>query len=121
MTTLLAKLTPPPGQIICQGPLCDRAVDSSGQGVTDLLSLSIQIVFIAAGLVMLLSFFRGAFEYITSGGDKERTNEARQHITHAGIGIIILLASYVLWIVLVSDVLGIFGPGGAIRLPTLGQ
>jgi hypothetical protein len=106
-------------QQVCQGPLCGK-VGQNGNVLADLMGIGMRIVFIIGGLVTLIFLVMGAIQFITSGGDKEKTNEARDKITHAAIGMILLIVLYGLWIVLVSDVLGIFGPGGAIQLPTLG-
>lgn len=48
-------------------------------------------------LALLLAFFHfitAGIEWITSGGDKSKTDNARSRITHVFIGIIILSASY---------------------------
>ncbi|HLL60186.1 MAG TPA: hypothetical protein VK338_00565 [Candidatus Nitrosocosmicus sp.] len=119
MNNLIAALKPTIA--VCAGPLCSKATDASGKGISDIFGVTIRLVFIAGGLIMLLFLILGAIQYITSGGDKDKTKEARDKITHAAIGMILLIVVYALWIVLVSDILGIFGPGGAIRLPTLGQ
>lgn len=106
-------------QQICQGPLCNK-IGQNGNAISELMSLAIRLVFIVGGLVMLLFLIMGAIQYITSGGEKEKTDEARKKITNAAIGMVLLIVLYGVWIVIVSDVLGIFGPNGAIQLPTLG-
>lgn len=52
------------------------------------------IVMIVAALFVFLYLLLGAFKWITSGGDKGKIEQARNHITSAVIGLIILAASY---------------------------
>jgi hypothetical protein len=41
-------------------------------------------------------FLLGAFEWITSGGDKTKVENARNKITSAVIGLVLLVSSFVL-------------------------
>ena len=62
---------------------------------------------ITLGSLAVIAFFLlGAFEWITSGGDKAKTEEARNRITSAIIGLIVLAATIALFS-LVADFLGI--------------
>ena len=65
----------------------------------------LSIVMVVALLLVLLYLILGGIEWITSGGDKGKTESARNKITSAIIGIIILAASYAL-VTLVAWVLG---------------
>lgn len=63
------------------------------------------IMMIAAILVFLYLIW-GAIEWITSGGEKGKLEEARNKITNAILGIIVLAASTAIF-VLVQNFLGI--------------
>ncbi len=73
---------------------------SPGEGYSTsfggMISSVLQIVMVVALLLVLLYLILGGIEWITSGGDKGKTESARNKITSAIIGIIILAASYAL-------------------------
>lgn len=67
---------------------------------------ALKIIYIIASLAVLFMLVFGAFQWITSGGDKEAVQKARSRITNALIGLAILaLALFIT--VLVSSVLNI--------------
>ncbi len=47
-------------------------------------------------LAVIVFFLLGAFEWITSGGDKTKVENARNKITSAIIGLVLLVSSFVL-------------------------
>ena len=62
-----------------------------------------QIVGFVVGFIITLSFLAallyitiGAFQWITSGGDKQKVADARNHIIAAIIGLIIIALSFVI-------------------------
>ncbi|MBU1104296.1 hypothetical protein L6255_04040 [Candidatus Parcubacteria bacterium] len=57
-------------------------------------SFAIRILFALGGILMLVFLIMGGIRYITSGGDKLQAQGARDMITNALIGIIIIAASY---------------------------
>ncbi|MBI2039679.1 hypothetical protein HYT18_01275 [Candidatus Microgenomates bacterium] len=64
-----------------------------GAFVTNVLTLS----FIVAVLVVLVMLIWGAFEWITSGGDKEAVGKARNRIINALIGLAVLAVAFALF------------------------
>ncbi|MDQ3008379.1 MAG: pilin [bacterium] len=83
--------------VSAQSDLAGTAVDP-GQGfATDLGSLInavLSFVMVIAALLVFAYLILGGIEWITSGGDKGKTESARNKITAAVIGLIILAASY---------------------------
>lgn len=71
-----------------------------------LIASAIQIIFIFAGLAVLVFIVWAAFDWITSGGDKEKVAGARRKITNAIIGLFLLALAYFI-AALVSDLVGI--------------
>ncbi len=70
------------------------------------LTFIIRFFFIIAGLVALIYFILGALAWITSGGNKESVDKAREKIQAALIGIILLF--FVLALVgVLENILGI--------------
>ena len=65
---------------------------SVGQIVGFLVAFIIVIAFLAALLFIVI----GAFQWITSGGDKQKVADARNHIIAAVIGLIIIALSFVI-------------------------
>lgn len=49
-----------------------------------------------AGIVFFLMITMGGFKYITSGGDPKAAAAARQTITHALMGLILVAAAYLI-------------------------
>lgn len=106
---------PPEPEITALNP------EAAGFRITDLgrliQGLLNMVLFIAALLVFGYMIW-GAIQWITSGGDKGKTEEARNKITSAVVGLAVLAASYALFQV-VLYFLGISNPfGGVGSLPT---
>ncbi len=58
---------------------------------SNLLTIGIRLFFIFAGVTALIWMLRGAFDWITSGGDKEKVSAAQQRIFNAVVGVLILV------------------------------
>jgi hypothetical protein len=74
----------------------NQTVASGDFTVPDLgtvLTFTIRSFFTVAGLAALLFLILGAFGWITSGGNKEAVDKARDKIMNAVIGMIILFAA----------------------------
>lgn len=59
-----------------------------------LLNGVISFVMVIAAILVFLYLIWGGIEWITSGGDKGKTESARNKITSAVIGLIVIAASY---------------------------
>lgn len=68
--------------------------DGYASDMGKLLSAVLQIVMVIAALLVFIYLIWGGIEWITSGGDKGKTEGARNKITAAVIGLIVLAASY---------------------------
>ncbi len=62
------------------------------QAVSSLFTLGIRLFFIFSGVTALIFMLRGAFDWITSGGEKEKISGAQQRIYNAFVGILILIS-----------------------------
>jgi len=58
--------------------------------ITDILTFIFRFFFIIAGLVALLYLLLGALAWITSGGNKENVDKAREKIQAALVGLILI-------------------------------
>ena len=60
--------------------------------LSDILTFVIRAFFVIAGLAALLFLLLGALAWVTSGGNKENVDKARDKITAAVLGLIIIVA-----------------------------
>lgn len=113
------------------GPISPPAAMNIGgggtpqEGLGKLIGFGINIFIIIAGLFMLLYLLWGAFDWISSGGEKEKITKAQNKITNAVIGIVLVFVVLTVFNLVAGTMLGIVtsnGSGGFnINLPTLGS
>lgn len=84
--------------------------------IGQLISALVGTVLIIAALLAFLYLILGGIKWITSGGDKAGMEEARNKITHAIVGLIIVGAAWSI-MTLVQNFLGVQIIGGSINLP----
>lgn len=68
-----------------------------GQGadkLSSLIGLVIQWLFVSGILIFILFFFISAFKWMTSQGDKNSLENARQGLLHAIVGLVILFSLF---------------------------
>lgn len=100
-------------------PATDIVVDKPTKGFATLgnaVSNILTISFAIAILVVLIMLIWGAFEWITSGGDKDTVAKARGRIVNALIGLAVLAVAFALAKV-AGQFLG-FDITGGITVPT---
>ena len=78
----------------------------------------LSFVMVIAALLVLGYLIMGAMEWITSGGDKGKTEAARNKITAAVVGIIILAASFAI-LNLVLNFIGFGSLSEALKFTTI--
>jgi hypothetical protein len=74
----------------------DSAAASSGQTFSSYFVYIWQALIFLGGFLVILNLVWGAVEWIMSGGEKGAIEKARNKITNAVIGMIILSASFVI-------------------------
>lgn len=74
----------------------DAAPSSTVQGltITGLISGLVKLLIIAAAVVFFFMLVLGGIKWIMSGGDKGKTEEARNQITAALVGLVIVFAAW---------------------------
>lgn len=105
-------------------PNAGPVFDSPVEGISTVAIFGIRMALII-GLVMVLVYLLwGAFEWITGGGEQEKLDKARQKITSAIIGILIMVASLGIFMAISGDVLGLIKRDASgnwrFSLPTVG-
>lgn len=81
-----------------------------------LISAAVGLLLIIAALLAFLYLILGGIQWITSGGDKAGMEAARNKITHAIVGLIIVGAAWAI-MALVQNFLGVTIIGGNIGVP----
>lgn len=104
-----ASINPPAGSKII----------NPNTSIGDIVSFLVTFIIVISFLAALLYVVIGAFQWITSGGDKQKVADARNHIIAAIIGLIVIALSFVI-INVVMTALGL-GDLGSFSLPTLNQ
>lgn len=102
-----ANPCPVPGR---QGVLIGKCfgfggLTSLGQATSQLVTPTFSI----ASFLVIIYFLIGAFKYLRAGGNKEELQGARQMITHAMIGFIILIFAFFILQFLLSSLFGVTG------------
>lgn len=84
----------------------------SGSLFFSIITGVLEFMMVLAALIVLINLVQSGVEWISGGGDNTKLENARSRITNSILGLIVLAASYAIWI-LVKDFLGIdvtFGP-----------
>lgn len=72
------------------------SITSLGEFITALLSLA----FLLAGIIVFAYLIWGGIQWITSGGDKAKTQEARDRITAALVGLAVIAVAWAITVLL---------------------
>jgi hypothetical protein len=107
LTPLLAQ-----AQIEIRQPEKQIKITDVGQ----LISAIVGTLLIVAALLAFLYLILGGIKWITSGGDKAGMEEARNKITHAIVGLIIVGAAWAS-MTLIQNFLGVSIIGGQLEFP----
>jgi hypothetical protein len=94
------------------------------EGLGKFIAFGINMFILVAGMFLILYLLLGAFDWITSGGDKEKVQKAQNKITNALIGMVLVFVVLAVFNLLAGNILGIIKPnentgGFDIKLPTL--
>lgn len=91
-------------------------IGSSTSAVENLISNTLVVLTVVAGITFVLYFLLGGLNWITAGGDKGKVEKAKGMMTGGAIGLIIIVVSYsIVWIVSAALGLNILEPGTVIQ------
>ncbi len=97
ITSAVASLLMMPVRALAASPGINIAQPAQGfKSITDFINKTITVALAFALLAVLVMLIIGAFEWITSGGDKEAVGKARNRIINALIGLAVLAVAYAL-------------------------
>lgn len=74
----------------------------------DIIRGAVVLALAIAGLIFFAMLLVGGFRYLTAGGDEKAAQEARKTLTNAGIGLVIIVASFLV-AELLFRVFGLYG------------
>lgn len=114
MSDLIGTINPPGNSDFYKGDV--------NTSLGKLISTGIQIFFFIAALATLIYMMLGAFEWITSSGEKERVSKAQNKIQSAVIGLVLIVVVLVIFNVIMGTVLGGkfgIGEGFTFTLPSI--
>lgn len=96
-----------------------RAADNpnANNTISAIVTNAIAIIFTIAAVAFVFMIIWGAFEWIISAGDKEKVAKARNRLTNAIIGIVLLALAFVI-INTIGQIIGL-NPLGNLSLPNL--
>lgn len=86
--------------------------------IGNVISAVVGILLVLAAILAFLFLILGGIQWITSGGDKAGMEAARNKITAAIVGLIIVAAAWAIML-LVGQFIGFDLLGGSIDLPTI--
>ncbi len=101
---------------ICFGPMCNAinnaASGSSGNSgfaglMGSVIAKFVNYAIIIAGILLLFYLLWAGLDWIASKGEKERLIKAQLKITHAVIGLLIVVITYTLFGFLAGNILGV--------------
>ncbi len=84
--------------------------------ITEMLTFIFRFFFIISGLIALFYLLLGALAWITSGGNKESVDKAREKIQAALVGLIILFAVLAI-VIVIENVFFLPGQGLGLSKP----
>lgn len=85
------------------GPVFINPVEGISRVVVTLMSVFVSFAFLVALIYLLI----GALNWITSEGEQEKLEKARLQMTHAFLGMIIMIAMIGIFTVITGDILGV--------------
>jgi len=65
-------------------------------GLEEMVANILNIIIGLAGVVLLLMLIGGGFGYVTSGGDKEKAAKAKNTLTYAILGLLVILGAWLI-------------------------
>jgi hypothetical protein len=94
------------GNICGLGPLGLCAGEDAFAKFTRILTITITLMTICAGIWFMMQIFTAAYQWLISNGDKQAVETSRKKITNSAIGLFLVVFSYA-FVSIAGSVLGI--------------
>lgn len=98
MTDIFGVISPPPGT---PGGGSDPVA-----AISNILSVGLQLVLLVAIILLLVYLLWGAFDWLVSGGEKEKIAKAQNKITNAVVGMLLVIAAFTIFTIVTGNILG---------------
>ena len=76
------------------GFLKGSGVDTTPTAISGILRTFIQVLILGGIIIFIFQFLLGGIKWITSGGDEAKVKEAREQVTQALIGLVIVFVAF---------------------------
>lgn len=64
--------------------------------INSIIASAVSLVIAAAGVIFFAVLIIGGLRYLTAGGDEKAAQEARKTLTNAAVGLVIIVASFLI-------------------------
>ncbi len=105
MFKLIANTTPAGIFGTVEAPV--PALSDTFGGISRLFVVGLQLFFSVAAIAVLIYLLWGAFDWVTSGGDPDKIGAAQAKMTHAVLGLILVIVALTIFFVVAGNILGI--------------
>jgi hypothetical protein len=98
--TLAQSLTLPgttPGDTIIKGPINETLFEGGKLTIGSILTRALTVIFLIAGVSLLIMIVMGGFTFLTSAGDPKKMEQGKNQLTYAIVGFVIIFAAF--WLV----------------------
>jgi Ca2+/H+ antiporter len=92
----LAAMSLLPASVFADAPIISAVTPSGTLTVADLINDIISWVLGISGAIAVLFLILGGLQYVTSSGNKDKAEQAKQTILYAVIGLIVITLSFVI-------------------------
>jgi hypothetical protein len=82
------------------------AIGLSTNSITTIIGRIINVFFGLLGIILLVLYLYGGFLWMTAGGDDSKVQQAKQVLTNATIGLVIIMSAYAIAFFIVRAILG---------------
>lgn len=82
------------GEITAPPELTPLTTKGATGGINLFLDNLVVLIFMVAAIIFVFMILWGAFEWLSSGGNKEKLESAQKRLTHAVIGIILFSVAF---------------------------
>jgi hypothetical protein len=82
-------------------------IKTSNTDITTLVSRGISILLGFVGIIFMVLIIYGGILWMTAGGDENKVRDARKIMTNATIGLVAILAAYILTVFIVESIINV--------------
>lgn len=96
MDSLIAQKIKLPGDIEIEGPPEIETAFGGEVTIASIISRLLPVILAFAGIILFIMLLWGGYDLMFSGGDPQKAQSARQKVTAAIIGFVIVFSAFIL-------------------------